>query len=220
MFRKTFLILFFSCLPLTASALAQSGGKQPDVFVKEKKQTAVGYGIIVDNSGSTRTILETVIKTVHSIVEENKTDDNTFLVRFVDSKNIKVLQDFTGSKDDIHSAAEEMFVEGGATAILDAVSFSGKYLSENAVKDSNRQRVLILITDGDDRQSKSKIEDVLKFLKDEKIRVFTIGMADGKVYTKSLDKLAKETGGESFAPKTGAEILAAVKKITAAMRVQ
>lgn len=216
MVKKFFFIIFFSILLFAANAFAQD--KKPNPPATDAKTVAVSYGIVVDNSGSYRMILDSVIETVHNIVEENKADDETFLVRFVDSSKMDLTQDFTASKDQIHEAADNLFVEGGLTAIYDAVNFSAKHLAENTKQDANRRRILILITDGDDRASKSKIEDVLKFLKDEKIQVFTVGLADGKVFSKNLNRLAKETGGKSFEPKKRAEIASAVKELAAAMR--
>ncbi len=183
------------------------------------EKPSLSYGIVVDNSGSYRMILETVIKSVNQIIESNGADDATFLVRFVDSTKISLMQDFTSSKDELQSAAESMFIEGGQTAILDGVNFSAKYLAENDVS-ANRQKVLILISDGEDRKSQTKIEEVLKLLKDEKIKVYTLGLSNGKIYKNLLEKLAKETGGKSFIVEKRSEIEAVIKQLTAAVRVQ
>ncbi len=193
--------------------------KQTNSPVAQAKSIAVSYGILVDNSGSYRMLLDGAVELVHNIVEENKADDETFLLRFVDAPKTEILQELTASKDEIHAAAEGMFAEGGQTAILDAVLTAAKNLAENAKKDEPRRRALILITDGDDRSSKTKIEDVLKFLKDEKIEVFTVGLSDEKVYTKILNRLAKESGGKSFEPKKGAPPAAFAKELAAALRV-
>ncbi|MBA3599851.1 MAG: hypothetical protein H0W45_01225 [Acidobacteria bacterium] len=57
-------------------------------------------------------------------------------------------------------------------------------------------------------------------MKDEKIQVFSIGLSDEKVYTKLLDKLAKETNGRFFTPKNRAEIQKIIKELTAIIRAQ
>ncbi len=164
-------------------------------------------------------IFETVIKSTNQIIEANNADDETFLVRFVDTRQISLIQDFTSSKDELQSAAEEMFIAGGQTAILDGVYFSAKHLAEKDVP-ANRRKILILITDGEDRKSTAKIEEVLKFLKDEKIQVFTLGLSDGKIYKNLLEKLAKETGGKSFMVENRSDIEAIVKQLTVAVRAQ
>lgn len=214
---KKFTIIGFFAFLLVANSFAQEKNA-----VKQSTETAlqpVIYGIVVDNSGSYRMLLDRVVETVKDIVEENKTGDETFLVRFVDSEKIQLAQDLTNSKTQIRDAADEMYIEGGLTAILDAVEFSAKYLVENSAGvDSNRRKILILITDGDDRRSKTKIEEVLKFLKSEKIQVYAVGLSDEKVFTKILDKLAKETNGKVYTPKNGAETKIVIKELAAAMR--
>jgi len=194
--------------------------KEASKKTNETIAVPTSYGIVVDNSGSYRMILDKVVEAVKDIVEENNADDETFLVRFVDSEKISLLQDFTNSKSQIHDAADEMYAEGGMTAILDAVSFSAKHLAENANKETNRRRVLILITDGDDRKNIIKLEEVLEFTKSEKIQVFVIGLSDEKVSTKLLNKLAKDTGGKIYMPKTRAETKTLIKELAAAIRVR
>lgn len=215
---KKFLTLgFLLCLSaINLFAQEKDAGKQK----VETKTLPVSYGIVADNSGSYRMLLDTVVKTVKAIVEENKTGDETFLVRFIDSSKITLTQDLTESRSEIEDAADNLYIEGGQTAILDAVLFSAKYLAENSDSESNRRKALILITDGEDRKSAAKIEEVLKVLKDEKIRVYAIGLSDVKVSTKILDKLTKETGGKLFTPKNGAAIPAIIKDLAAVVRAE
>ncbi|MGI8786560.1 MAG: vWA domain-containing protein [Pyrinomonadaceae bacterium] len=217
MTKKSLTLWFLLFLPVINIFAQDKNASKP---INDAKQIPVSYGILADNSGSFRTLLEMVIDTVKGLVEENKPDDETFLVRFVDSDKIKLAQEFTDSKSDLQDAAEDMFIEGGATAITDAVDFSAKYLTEKAKSEPNRHKALILICDGDDRRSLAKLETVLMFLKNEKIRVYAIGVSDEKFSTKILDKLAKETGGKVYTPKNPAEIKTAVKELAVAMRAE
>ncbi|MBC7900947.1 MAG: VWA domain-containing protein [Saprospiraceae bacterium] len=179
---------------------------------------SVSYGIVVDNSGSYRLLLDKITKLTADLVEDNRSEDETFLVTFVSSEKVVLRQDFTIRKGDIHDAADNMYIEGGLTAILDAVKFSAEHLAANARTEPGRSKALVLITDGDERKSVSSIDDVLKVLKGAKIRVFVIAIADGKIYTKVIDRLTKETGGTKYLPKTSDEITAAVKELNAAIR--
>ncbi|MDQ3713891.1 MAG: VWA domain-containing protein [Acidobacteriota bacterium] len=217
MTKKTLAVVFLLSLSIV-NLFAQD--KDASKLKNETVPVSVSYGLVVDNSGSYRTLLEGIIETVKNIVNDNKADDETFLVRFVDTDKIYLSQDFTPDKNQIQDAADEMYIEGGKTAILDAVYFSAKHLSTKANAEPNRRRALVLITDGEDRQSKVKLEEVLKFLKVEKIQVFSIGLSDEKVHTKLLDKLAKETNGKTFAPKNRAEIQTVIKELTTIIRAQ
>lgn len=180
----------------------------------------VSYGIIVDNSGSARASLDKIVNAVKEIVEANGDADETFLVRFTSTDKIRLLEEFTKNKETIREAADGLYIESGQTAIIDAVEFSAKYLSESANKDAGRRKVLILITDGEDRGSRMKIEDALKSLKEKGVTVYSIGISDEIVVKKVLDKLANGTGGKLFLPKNEVELNAATSDLTKIIRVQ
>lgn len=198
-----------------------SGQKQvPVVPETVSVPIPVSYGLVIDNSGSYRTLLEKVIKLVLGIVDENKPGDEAFLVTFVDTPKIVLRQEMTDNKDDVRDSVENMFIQGGPTAILDAVKYSADYLSQQAKSDADRSRVLVLVTDGDERESAAKIDDVLKTIKSANIRVFVVAIAEEKVYPKVIDRLTKETGGIKYTPKTRDEMTAAVKSLSAAIRTK
>lgn len=179
----------------------------------------ISYGLVIDNSGSQRPILENVIESAQAIVETNSPDDETFIVRFVGEDNIKIIQDFTSSVDELDDTLNGLFIEGGMTAILDAVYFSAQHLAEKE-NSAGGQKILILITDGEDRHSATKIGNLIKFLKEKKIKVYTLGLSDGKIYKGLLEKLAKETGGKSFMVEKRPELKNIVKELTTAVRAQ
>ncbi len=129
-------------------------------------------------------------------------------------------QDLTASKELLNDAAEGMYIEGGQTAILDAVSFSAKHLVEKTTLAPERSRVIVLISDGEERLSAAKIEDVIKYLQDEKIRLFAVGISDEKVSMKILDRLAKETGGKKYLPRSRMETPGLIKELSADIRTK
>lgn len=180
----------------------------------------VSYGILVDNSGSARASLEKIINVAKELAEANGEADETFLVRFTSADKIRLLEEFTKDKKTIREAADDLFIESGLTAIIDAVEFSAKYLNENAIKGAGRRKVLILITDGEDRGSRTKIEEAVKSLKEKGITVFSIGISDEVVIKKILDKLANGTGGKLFLPKNDSELTAATTQLAKIIRAQ
>ena len=143
-------------------------------------------------------------------------DDEAFVVRFVDVQKISVVQEFTRNKTDIGDAAEGLYIEGGQTALVDAVDFAARYMADNKAGDGTRS--LVLITDGEDRSSSKRIEEAIALLKEKQIRVFAFGIADVKVSSKILDKFTKETGGRSFMPRTTSDLSNAVIELAKLMR--
>ncbi len=208
MFKVLFVITFVFGVPLF--------GQTAEPPATENR--ALSYGFVVDNSGSYRLLLERVITVVKNVASQNSASDEAFLITFVDTAKTAVRQEFTSEKNDLVEAADNMYVEGGITAVLDAVRLATDYLSANAKTGGSRSRALLLISDGDDRTSVAKAETVIASAKAANIRIFVIGLTDEKLNTKLLDRLAKETGGATFYPKMLKEISQVADNVSKAMR--
>ncbi|HEX4899431.1 MAG TPA: VWA domain-containing protein, partial [Pyrinomonadaceae bacterium] len=86
-------------------------------------------------------------------------------------------------------------------------------LAQNSASDNpNRLRALILVTDGEDRGSRRRLDELLALLREKKIRVYVVGLVtqlEKKSTARStsfLVTLANETGGRAFFPKTVPEL--------------
>jgi Ca-activated chloride channel family protein len=189
------LVLFISCFCVQFCVQAQ---EKTSVAIEDVKETKpISLGVVVDNSGSFRMVLEYVIDTTKVITRNIQTSDEAFLVRFISKDRIETLQEFTGDRTLLALAAEEMFCEGGLTAIPEAVFYSAKKLVDEG---KNEQKILVLITDGESTSDKKVYADILTFLKEKKIRVYIVGITmllDKNIgeSKKFLEKLAAETGG-------------------------
>ena len=186
------------------------GVEQP-LSLFEREEAPASYGLVVDNSGSLRFLIDYVIASALKIVEANRPGDETFVVRFVASEDVRLLSRFTSDKEALRRAIEGMYVQGGQTALLDAVYFAAEYAEKNAAPDEGgkaRRRALVLITDGEDRDSSRKLDDVLKLLRRARIQVYCVGLVGeldrqrGIVMGSKRDKaatllkrLSAETGG-------------------------
>lgn len=211
-------------------------GVQQQVQFVNKEEVPVTYGLVVDNSGSLRNQINQVIEAGKTIVDSNKTGDETFVVRFISSEDIKIMQDFTADKTALGDALEDMFVEGGQTAIIDAVYLSATHTAERRKGDpleDKRRRALIVVTDGEDRASFYKQEQLFESLKEEDVQIYIIGFVneldkERGFISKSkrqkavdfLDKMAKETGGRTFYPTSLSELPGIAEEITKDLRTQ
>src|SRR5215218_8798166 len=88
--------------------------------VRAQEQTApktgkvgVSYGLVIDNSGSVRTLLDKIISLTTEIVAANGPEDEAFLVTFVDTPKIVLRQEFTYQKAELNDSVQNMFIEGG-----------------------------------------------------------------------------------------------------------
>jgi VWFA-related protein len=211
-------------------------GVERPVVSFEKEVRPVSYGLVVDNSGSLRSQIGQVVAAAKFLVEQGTPNDEAFVLRFVASDRIDVLQRLTADKRALHAALDSMYIEGGYTAVLDALHDAGKYLTTSAsrVGTPGRRLVLVLISDGEDRGSSYKVNDVLKLLKDGGVQVYCVGLTaeiesvpsfvtklNKREKAKSLlAKIAEETGGRVFYAEKGGELEAAVRDVAASMRTR
>jgi Ca-activated chloride channel family protein len=198
----------------------EDGVSQPiESFSRE--EVPISYGLAVDTSGSLRSQLQAVIDAGKTIVNSNKPGDETFLVRFISSDSIETVQDFTSSKDLIMDGLDELYIQGGQTAIIDAVYLTAEHVAEYKKGDDNdhRRRALIVITDGEDRSSFYSQEKLFARLREEDVQIYVIGFVreldkDSGLIRKSprekavnlINKLASETGGRAFLPESLSEL--------------
>lgn len=212
----------------------EDGVVQPiESFTRE--EVPISYGLAVDTSGSLRSQLPTVIEAGKSIINSNKPGDETFLVRFISSDKIETVQDFTANKELLNDGLDSFYVEGGQTAIIDAVYLSAEHVSEykKGNDGDRRRRALIVITDGEDRNSFYKQEQLFARLREEDVQIFVIGFVneldkEAGFIRKSprdkavnlINKLAEETGGRAFFPESVAELPQIANEIIRDLRTQ
>jgi Ca-activated chloride channel homolog len=204
-----------------------------ETFTRE--EVPISYGLAVDTSGSLRSQLQSVINAGKTIINSNKSGDQTFLVRFISSDKIETVQDFTDNKELLMDGLDSFYVEGGQTAIIDAVYLSAEHVSEYRTgnEGDRRRRALIVITDGEDRNSFYKQEQLFARLREEDVQIFVIGFVneldkEAGLIRKSprekavnlINKLASETGGRAFFPESVAELPQIANEIIRDLRTQ
>jgi Ca-activated chloride channel homolog len=200
-----------------------------------REEIPISYGLAVDTSGSLRSQLQAVIDAGKTIINSNKTGDETFLVRFISSDKIETVQDFTPNKDLLMDGLDSLYVEGGQTAIIDAVYLSSERVAEYKKGDDNdrRRRALIVITDGEDRNSFYKEPQLFQRLREEDVQIYVIGFVneldrDSGFIRKSprdkavslINRLATETGGRAFFPQSISELPQIASEIVRDLRTQ
>ncbi len=183
----TFLVL------LSVSALCST---------QEKRKIA--YGILLDDTGSMRSQLEMVEEIGKGVVHQVHDHGPVSLFDFesegigrasraVPTPRIKGTQD----EKLLNRTIENLYVQGGQTTLLDAIESVGDSLDQES-PDANK--VIVLITDGEDRSSKISQKQLIQKLKEHKTSVFAIGLVQqlDKTRSKAVDLLkniTKETGG-------------------------
>ena len=71
-----------------------------------------------------------MIDAAKTIINSNKRGDETFLERFISSDKIETVQDFTANKDQLMDGLDQLYVEGGQTAVIDGVYLAAEHVAE------------------------------------------------------------------------------------------
>lgn len=206
-------------------------GKEQSVNSVDLVSSPTLYVLAVDNSGSLRMIFGTLMSAAISIVDENKEEDFTALMRFVGKDNIRTTPTFSKNKTYLRSQLNNFYIEGGQTAVIDAVFQSVKMAAEQTGAAANYQRAVIVISDGEDRDSTNTEKQLLGLIRDSTVRVFFVGLVGelsnerGFVSvsprTKAKDfieKVTHESGGVAIFPKKIDDLPQAARQISALVR--
>jgi Ca-activated chloride channel homolog len=170
-----------------------------------RQDIPVSIGIVVDNSGSMRTKRAAVTKAVLNLIQASNPQDEVFVVNFNDDPYLD--QDFTNKIPQLREALDRVDSRGG-TALYDAVIASADHLAKGAKKE---KKVLLVITDGVDNESRESLESAIRKVQDDNgPTIYTIGILGDEPGTKrakrALQSLSDQTGGVAFFPKDLMEV--------------
>jgi Ca-activated chloride channel family protein len=208
--------------------------QQIDFFSKSEVPT--NYALVVDNSGSLRQQLDKVVEAGKVFIANNRPDDEAMVIRFVGRDKIEIEQPFTANKTDLNDALDNLYVEGGQTAVIDAVYLAVENVDEyekSKRPEDRKRRAIILVSDGEDRNSYYNEKQLMELLRESEVQIYVIGFVDelskesgfiGKSpQGKSkafLERIAAETGGKAYFPASAAELPALAREISSELRTQ
>ncbi len=208
--------------------------QQIDFFSQSEVPT--NYALVIDNSGSLRQQLDKVVEAGKVLVNTNRPDDEAMVIRFVGRDKIEIEQPFTSNKADLNDALDNLYIEGGQTAIIDAVYLAVENVEEYEASkrpEDRKRRALILVSDGEDRNSYYNEKQLFDLLRESEVQIYVVGFVDelskdGGFIGKSpqgkakalLDRLATESGGKAYYPTSANELPSLAREISSELRTQ
>ena len=191
-------------LAATNFAVFEDNQPQKITFFR-REDIPVSIGIVVDNSGSMRSKRAAVTKAVLNLIQASNPQDEVFVVNFNDDSYLD--QDFTNKNDLLREALDRVDSRGG-TALYDAVIASADHLAKGAKKE---KKVLLVITDGVDNESRESLEQAIRKVQDDNgPTIYTIGILGDepgiKRAKRALQSLSDQTGGVAFFPRDLTEV--------------
>ena len=193
-----------------------------------REQVPVSMVLAIDTSGSMRAKLDTVIKASTNLVKESRKDDEVAVIEFKDQPEL--LEEFTTNVGDVVDTLNGL-IASRQTAMLDALYVGADYASKEG---RNRRKAVVIVTDGIDKDSYYKFNEVVNHLRETDVQVYLIGFTsdlskDGAwVFGRSdkekaenlLKQIAEETGGKAFFPRELTEVHTIAQQISNDLRTQ
>jgi VWFA-related protein len=180
-------------------------------------------GLLVDASNSIRDRFkfeqEAAIEFLNTIVRPKS--DLAFVLGF--DSTAEVTQDFTSDTEEL-SKGVRMLRPGGGTAMYDAIYLAcrDKLLKDNTSRYATR-RAIILISDGEDNQSRVTREEAVEMAQRAEVIVYAISTNISGTRLrgdKVLERFADATGGRVFFPFKLQDVADAFSEIQSELRSQ
>ncbi len=203
-------------------------GIEQNITLFSQEDVPISLGIILDTSGSMRSKIDMVNKAALAFIRASNPDDQVFLIGFNDQTEL--LEDYTNDIDAITDSLDNIIVSGG-TALYDAI-FLGVQKAQSGIKP---KKAIVVVTDGEDRDSYYKLEELVAKVQESDVQVYTVGLLNdipdkglfGR-WTKSvpekahdaLKRISEETGAKSFFPQKVSDISGIVSEIAHELRNQ
>jgi VWFA-related protein len=148
----------------------------------------ISAGVVFDTSRSMKPRLHDSLTALDEFFKTSNAADEFFLVRFSD--RAEVLRAFTRTPAEITLALNGIEAHGW-TALVDAICLAAQQVR----KGKHERKVLIVLTDGNDNNSRYSESELLSLLREADVRVYAISLIDRSRY---LQKICEETGGRAI----------------------
>jgi Ca-activated chloride channel family protein len=180
-----------------AFTVYENNKRQPITLFRHD-DVPVSLGLLIDNSGSMRTLRPKVEAAALALVRASNPQDEVFVLNFNDKARIDV--PFTSDVGVLETGIARVDSIGG-TAMRDAIDLAQKYLGEHGTRD---RKVLLVITDGIDNASTVSRDRIETQAEAHDTVIFAVGLFGGEERAREgrheLDRLADRTGGSAFYP--------------------
>jgi VWFA-related protein len=199
-----------------------NGKPQSIINFNRESDLPLRIGILIDTSNSIRDRFrfeqEAAIEFVKSVLKEE--NDKAFLVSFDTAAELVV--DFTHETERLAKGIRSLR-PGGGTALYDAIYYACRDKLPEESPPEQFRRALVVISDGDDNQSRVSREQALEMAHRAEAVVFTISTnrsgarMDGD---EVLKRFAEQTGGLSFFPFQASDLGQSFENIANELRHQ
>jgi Ca-activated chloride channel homolog len=151
-----------------------------DVTHFSAERVPVSLGLVVDTSGSMEgeKWQHAVSAIDRFLLDLLGQDDEVFMYRF--SYDATLVQGWTSDRERLSHAMGRIFPRGG-TAMYDAVAAAVPL----AASGHNRKKAIVIISDGNDTNSVTSVEELKQMIREREVLVYAVGIDGDGRYTSS-----------------------------------
>jgi VWFA-related protein len=188
-------------LDARAFSVFENGKRQPITLFRHD-DIPVSLGLLIDNSGSMRSLRARVEAAALAFVRASNPQDETFVLNFADKARLDV--PMTGNLEMLERGIARADSIGG-TALRDAVEMAEGYLRDHATHD---RHVLLVITDGIDNSSTTSLESIQRLAERTDTVIHAVGLFHDQEPGRAtagrheLRDLTERTGGTAHFPES------------------
>jgi VWFA-related protein len=182
----------------------EDGVEQKITHFDRETQMPLRVGLIMETSNSARSRLqyekEAADEFIYVVLRNGNTKNEIFLQTFDATSSI--IQDFTSDPDMLNEKVQNLR-PGGGKALYDAIYFACHEKMHNAGPAEETRRVLIILSDGLDVESKHTLDQAVSIARMTETMIYTIGTAAYGFTNpgdKILEDVSAETGGYASFP--------------------
>jgi tight adherence protein B len=175
-----------------AVVVRENGSPVRNLAVSPVQASGIHYGVVlaIDASDSMRGApLEAAVEAARAFLAHRETDEEVGIVAF--NGRVRVLQAPTSDPAQLGGALAKQPQVAFGTRIYDALSRSLAMLDRAKLSTGS----IVLLSDGADLGSRADVQRVLARAKKQHVRVFTVGLRSGAFDPRTLQRIAKESGG-------------------------
>ncbi|HSR52621.1 MAG TPA: VWA domain-containing protein [Acidobacteriota bacterium] len=212
---------FVTDLPQERFEIYENGERQEITNFDNPTDLPLQMALILDTSQSVRTQLDFEKQAARQFVLSlMQRKDRALLVEF--DRGVNLVQDFTDRPSMLARAIDNLRA-GGGTALFDAIYRVS--LDKMSLGRGQDRKVILLITDGMDRDSRRSRDEALEMALRNEVSIYSVGTnrfgADQrKKGWNTLEKLSEKTGGLALFPYSVGKLEESFDKINKELRSQ
>lgn len=199
----------------------RKAARQIDWFARQTN-LPLRVGLLIDASNSIRDRFrfeqESAVEFLNQTIRQKS--DQAFVIGF--DTTPEVTADFTNKTDELGHGVRALR-PGGGTAMYDAIFFACRDKLMKAHQEGPVRRAIVLISDGEDNQSRVSREDAIEMAQRAEVVVYAISTNTSGIKMKGdrvMERIAEATGGRAFFPFKLQDVATAFTEIQDELRSQ